>query len=126
MGDFEAEILKLGTAVVHDKIVVIDPLSEKPVVAIGSHNLGYKASYENDENLAIIRNNKALAQAYAVHILDVYDHYRYRAWKAKNKLEGKPVFTGHIDVDDRWLARYVDGPKGDISAYFLTSVLLVV
>ena len=48
MGDFEAEILKLGTAVVHDKIVVIDPLSEKPVVAIGSHNLGYKASYEND------------------------------------------------------------------------------
>jgi phosphatidylserine/phosphatidylglycerophosphate/cardiolipin synthase-like enzyme len=121
MGDFEAEILKLGTAVVHDKIVVIDPLSEKPVVAIGSHNLGYKASYENDENLAIIRNNKALARAYAVHILDVYDHYRYRAWQAKNKLEGKPVFTGHIDVDDRWLARYVDGPKGDISAYFLTS-----
>jgi phosphatidylserine/phosphatidylglycerophosphate/cardiolipin synthase-like enzyme len=120
LGDFEAEILKLGTAIVHDKIVVIDPLSDDCVVATGSHNLGYKASYENDENLLIIRGNKALAQAYAIHAFDVYDHYRYRAWQQKNKLEGKPVFTGHLDIDDRWLARYVHGPKGDISDYFLT------
>lgn len=119
LGDFEEEILKLGTAIVHDKIIVIDPLSEDCVIATGSHNLGYKASYENDENLAIIRGNRTLAQAYAVHILDVYDHYRYRAWQVKNKLEGKPVFSGHIDTDDNWLARYVHGPKGDISQYFL-------
>jgi phosphatidylserine/phosphatidylglycerophosphate/cardiolipin synthase-like enzyme len=120
LGNFEAEILKLGTAIVHDKIVVIDPLSDDCVVATGSHNLGYKASYENDENLLIIKGNKALAQAYAIHAFDVYDHYRYRAWQQKNKLEGKPVFTGHLDIDDRWLARYVHGPKGDISDYFLS------
>jgi phosphatidylserine/phosphatidylglycerophosphate/cardiolipin synthase-like enzyme len=119
MGDFEVEILKLGTAIVHDKILVIDPLSDGCVIATGSHNLGYKASYENDENLVVIRGNKALAQAYAVHILDVYDHYRYRAWQKKNKLQGKPIFSGHIDLDDGWLARYVHGPKGDISEYFL-------
>ena len=83
-----------------DKIIVIDPLSEDCVIATGSHYLGYKASYENDENLVIIRGNQELAQAYAVHILDVYDHYRYRAWQVKNKLEGKPVFGGHIDIDD--------------------------
>jgi phosphatidylserine/phosphatidylglycerophosphate/cardiolipin synthase-like enzyme len=59
--------------------VIIDPLSDDCVVATGSHNLGYKASYENDENLLIFRGNKALAQAYAVHALDVFDHYRYRA-----------------------------------------------
>jgi len=120
MGDFEAEILKLGTAIVHDKIVVIDPLSADCVVATGSHNLGYKASYENDENLAIFRGNQALAEAYAVHVFDVYDHYRYRAWQQKNKLEGKPVFSGHLDLTDGWLARYVHGPKADISQYFLT------
>ncbi len=67
MGDFEAEILKVGNAIVHDKIVIIDPMSDDCVVATGSHNLGYKASYENDENMVIIRGNKALAQAYAVH-----------------------------------------------------------
>lgn len=120
LGDFEAEILKLGTAIVHDKIVVIDPLSDNCTVVTGSHNLGYKASYENDENMLIISGDKGLAQAYTVHILDVYDHYRYRAWQAKNKLEGKPVFSGHIDLNDRWLDRYVNGPKGDITQYFLT------
>jgi phosphatidylserine/phosphatidylglycerophosphate/cardiolipin synthase-like enzyme len=119
LGDFEGEILKLGTAIVHDKVIVIDPLSENCVIATGSHNLGYKASYENDENLVIIRGNQTLAEAYAVHILDVYDHYRYRAWQIKNKLEGKPVFSGHIDTDDNWLARYVHGSKADISQYFL-------
>jgi len=120
MGDFEAEILKLGTAVVHDKIVVIDPLSDDCVLATGSHNLGYKASYENDENLVIISGHKALAQAYAVHVLDVYDHYRYRAWQQKNRIEGKPVFDGTIDLNDKWLHNYVDKTKGDIGQYFLT------
>jgi phosphatidylserine/phosphatidylglycerophosphate/cardiolipin synthase-like enzyme len=119
LGDFEAEILKLGTAVVHDKIVVVDPMSDECIVATGSHNLGYKASYENDENMVIVRGNKALAQAYAVHVYDVYDHYRYRAWQAKNKLAGKKVFDGRLDLNDQWLTRYVNGTKSDIAQYFL-------
>lgn len=121
MGNFEAEILKLGTAVVHDKIVVIDPLSEHCVVVTGSHNLGYKASYENDENLIVIRGNRSLAEAYLVHVLDVYDHYRFRAWQKSNKLAGKPVFSGHIDLNDRWLKRYLTGSRGDIDRYLLSA-----
>src|SRR5258708_32012619 len=91
MGDFEAEILKLGTAIVHDKIVVIDPLSADCVVATGSHNLGYKASYENDENLAIFRGNQALAEAYAVHNFTPSHPHRYRARQPKNTLEPNPI-----------------------------------
>src|SRR5262249_30629252 len=72
---FQKEVLKVGNAIVHDKVVVIDPLSDDCVVAAGSHNLGFKASYENDENLVIFQGNKALAQAYAIHAMDVYDHY---------------------------------------------------
>ena len=34
----------------------------------GSHNLGFKASYANDENMLIVQGNQALAQAYAVHV----------------------------------------------------------
>jgi phosphatidylserine/phosphatidylglycerophosphate/cardiolipin synthase-like enzyme len=118
VGDFEKELLKVGTAVVHDKIVVIDPLSSSCVVAAGSHNLGFKASYENDENLLIFRGNQALAQAYAVHVLDVYDHYRFRAWQAKNKEEGRPFFEGNIETDDKWMKKYFSGRLNDISRYF--------
>jgi phosphatidylserine/phosphatidylglycerophosphate/cardiolipin synthase-like enzyme len=50
-------------AIIHDKIVVIDPSSDDCVVVTGSHNLGFKASYANDENLLVIRGNRALAVA---------------------------------------------------------------
>ena len=56
-GQWEAELNKAGFAVIHDKIVVIDPFSDNCVVVTGSHNLGYKASYDNDENMAIIRDH---------------------------------------------------------------------
>ena len=72
------EILKAGFAIIHDKIVVIDPFSDDCVVITGSHNLGHKASYDNDENLAIIHGNKKLAMAYTTHVLDVYDHFSWR------------------------------------------------
>jgi phosphatidylserine/phosphatidylglycerophosphate/cardiolipin synthase-like enzyme len=43
--EWEAEIYKLGHAVIHDKILVIDPFTDDSIVVTGSHNLGFKASY---------------------------------------------------------------------------------
>jgi hypothetical protein len=67
-------------AIVHSKTIVIDPFSDDCVVVTGSHNFSPSASQKNDENLVIIRGNKALAQAYAVHINGVYDGYSWRAY----------------------------------------------
>jgi phosphatidylserine/phosphatidylglycerophosphate/cardiolipin synthase-like enzyme len=102
-----------GKAIIHDKILVIDPLDpENCVVAFGSHNFGYKASYSNDENLVIVRGHQALAEAYAAHVLDVYDHYRFRAVEAelsarKNSSSvagtaADPRWDGFLDTTDRW------------------------
>ncbi len=111
LGDFKIdETLTVGRAIIHDKIVVIDPLDpENCVVAFGSHNMGYKASYSNDENLVIVRGHQALAVAYAVHVLDVYDHYRFRAVEAElsHPKEGAPASTdprwdGFLDKTDAW------------------------
>ncbi len=77
------EILKAGFAIIHDKIMVIDPFSKNCKVITGSHNLGHKASYDNDENMVIIEGNKKLALAYATHILDIYDHFNYRIYYKK-------------------------------------------
>ncbi|MYN17370.1 phospholipase [Rugamonas sp. FT107W] len=67
-------------AIVHSKTLVIDPFSDDCVVVTGSHNFSPAASGKNDENLVIIRGDKALAQAYAVHIEGVYDHFAWRAF----------------------------------------------
>jgi phosphatidylserine/phosphatidylglycerophosphate/cardiolipin synthase-like enzyme len=85
---WEAEIYKLGHAVIHDKILVIDPFTDDSVVITGSHNLGFRASYNNDENMLVIRGDRAVAEAYAAHVLDVYEHYRWR-WKLQQPLRDK-------------------------------------
>lgn len=82
---FEGELLKLGFATIHDKLMVIDPFSDDCVVITGSHNLGYAASYKNDENMIIIKNDKAIAQAYATHVLDIVNHFKWR-YKLQDKI----------------------------------------
>jgi phosphatidylserine/phosphatidylglycerophosphate/cardiolipin synthase-like enzyme len=128
IGDWEQEMLKYGQAIIHDKIVVIDPLSKDDCVVItGSHNLGYKASYANDENLLIIKGNRALAIAYMVHILDVQDHYKFRAileQQAFERATGKagtkpPVGKGILNVDDTWQDKYLSGKPNPEQTYFL-------
>lgn len=94
-GNFRPELLSAGHAIIHDKIIVIDPCdADNCAVITGSHNLGYKASYCNDDNLVIVRGNQALAIAYAVHVLDLYDHYVFRARIEQNlrdKLAGGTI-----------------------------------
>jgi phosphatidylserine/phosphatidylglycerophosphate/cardiolipin synthase-like enzyme len=77
---FRRELLKLpkAHAMVHSKVVVIDPFDDHPVVLTGSHNLGPRASGFNDENLLIIRDAPGVADAYASNIMAVYTQYRWR------------------------------------------------
>lgn len=120
-GDLRPELLSAGHAIIHDKIVVIDPLDPVGCTVItGSHNLGFKASYQNDENMLVIRGNQPLAIAYAVHVLDTYDHYVMRAkledQRRKALIEtGKapPASSGGFlrltdDWQDRW---FKPGPR---------------
>jgi phosphatidylserine/phosphatidylglycerophosphate/cardiolipin synthase-like enzyme len=103
---WQKEILKAGFAIIHDKILVIDPFSDNCVVITGSHNLGYRASFNNDENLVIVEGNKRLAASYAVHVLDVYDHF---SWRYKVKQDGPEAADQSLaDKPDDWLVRYFD------------------
>ncbi|GAB3790403.1 hypothetical protein GCM10028818_60480 [Spirosoma horti] len=89
----------IGFAIIHSKVVVIDPFSEDPVVITGSHNFSGNASSKNDENFIIVKGDKELAEAYAVNILGAYDHYRYRSFINDT---AKP-FNG-IKDNDTWQA----------------------
>lgn len=104
---WQKELLKSGPkahAIVHSKIVVIDPMTPDCVLVTGSHNLGYQASYNNDENLLIVRGHQELARAYAVNVMDVYDHYRFRYIVNQKKAK---AFSG-LDTTDGWQKKYFD------------------
>jgi phosphatidylserine/phosphatidylglycerophosphate/cardiolipin synthase-like enzyme len=96
---------QIGFAIVHSKVIVIDPNGKNPVVVTGSHNFSGAASSKNDENLVIIRGNTALARAYAVEVQSVFDHYNFRAVAASMKADGKDVSKLMLDPkawQDAW------------------------
>jgi phosphatidylserine/phosphatidylglycerophosphate/cardiolipin synthase-like enzyme len=104
--DWAAE--SLGTGVhVHSKVVVLDPFGQKPVVMTGSHNLGYKASTENDDNLIIIEGNAPLAQAYALNIISIFDSYRWNTYVEAHSQDAN-VWHGLVDSDS-WQDSYLTG-----------------
>jgi phosphatidylserine/phosphatidylglycerophosphate/cardiolipin synthase-like enzyme len=122
IGDFQQELLSAGHAIIHDKIVVVDPLSENGAVVFGSHNAGFKASYGNDENLLIVQNNPGLVRAYALHVLDIFEHYRFRAVQADREAQHKAKWDGFLSTNGNWLAHAMtsDG-KGDLAEYLATA-----
>ena len=107
MANFAAEVThsqftsQIGHAIIHSKVLVIDPFSANPTVITGSHNFSGSASTKNDENFIIIKGDRALAEAYAVNVEGAYQHYRFRAFLEQT---GKP-FNG-LEDDDKW-----QGPK---------------
>jgi phosphatidylserine/phosphatidylglycerophosphate/cardiolipin synthase-like enzyme len=99
----------VGHAIIHSKVVVIDPFSADPVVITGSHNFSISASAKNDENFIVIKGDHELAEAYAVNILGAYAHYRWRAFLAHTK---KP-FNGLKD-NDKWQAPKLAAERRDL------------
>ncbi|GAC1044747.1 phospholipase D-like domain-containing protein [Rhizobium sp. No.120] len=106
---WQKEVLKLPTAhaMVHSKVVIVDPYGPNPVVMTGSHNMGPKASGVNDENLVIITGNGDLASQYAGKIMEIYAQYRWR--QSVQRQGGAPKWTGLAD-DDSWQIKSPDQP----------------
>jgi hypothetical protein len=85
---------------------VIDPFSKNCTVVTGSHNLGFRASHNNDENMVIVHGHRGLAEAYACHVLDIYDHYAWRFLLRQHP----EIFGRPLQGDDTWQERYISGP----------------
>jgi phosphatidylserine/phosphatidylglycerophosphate/cardiolipin synthase-like enzyme len=115
MANFAAEVTHkqflsgVGHAIIHSKVLVIDPFSADPVVITGSHNFSSSASSKNDENFIIVKGDHALAEAYAVNIFGAYAHYRWRAYLSETN---KP-FNGLQD-NDKWLAPKLKANQRDL------------
>jgi phosphatidylserine/phosphatidylglycerophosphate/cardiolipin synthase-like enzyme len=115
---WEKELAQLGHAVIHDKVMVIDPFDDDCLVVNGSHNLGYKASYSNDENLCLIRGNRRMAEAFTAHVLDVVNHYN---WRYKRHPKAKKSGPGVKDAKWKGLAKNPEWQDKYFKGSFLAS-----
>ena len=92
---------------IHSKVIVLDPFGANPVVMTGSHNLGFKASNANDDNLVVIQGNAPLAAAYAINILAIYQTYRWNSYVEAHR-QDPTVWHGLVD-NDQWQAGCLQG-----------------
>lgn len=106
---WEREFLGASMVNIHSKVIVLDPFGESPVVMTGSHNLGFKASNANDDNLVIIEGNGPLAAAYAINIIAIYQTYRWSSHVEAHRKD--PRFWHGLVDNDQWQTGYLSGDK---------------
>lgn len=104
--DWAQELQNVGVHI-HSKVIVLDPFGKNPVVMTGSHNLGFKASSKNDDNLMIVEGNAPLAAAFAANIIAIYQSYRWNAYVEAHR-QDPHVWHGLVD-NDQWQAGHLTG-----------------
>jgi phosphatidylserine/phosphatidylglycerophosphate/cardiolipin synthase-like enzyme len=63
---------------VHNKFLIVDPLSDDPIVAAGSANFSDASTRQNDENMVITRGNTRVADIYLGEFMRLYTHHAFR------------------------------------------------
>jgi len=93
---------------VHTKFLLIDPLSDDPLVCSGSANFSSGSLLQNDENMLLIRGNTRVADIYMTEFDRVFRHFYFRdianeLAAAKSSDDAKAIF---LDETDAWTATY--------------------
>ena len=88
---------------IHTKFMLLNPLSDDPVVIAGSANFSDASTDSNDENMLVIRGDKRVADIYLGEYMRLWNHYAFREWVA-NKAEGQELKP--LDPDSRWWRSY--------------------
>jgi phosphatidylserine/phosphatidylglycerophosphate/cardiolipin synthase-like enzyme len=105
--NWKEELLGASLVNIHSKVIVLDPFGQNPVVMTGSHNMGYKASSANDDNLVIVEGNAPLAAAYAINIIAIYETYRWNSYVEAN--HNDPTAWHGLADNDTWQTGYLKG-----------------
>jgi len=82
---------------IHDKFMLVDPLSEDPLVVTGSANFSQPSQRINDENMLVIRGDTRVADIYFGEFMRIFDHH-YARYLVKKLTE-----TGRHDPEAGYL-----------------------
>jgi phosphatidylserine/phosphatidylglycerophosphate/cardiolipin synthase-like enzyme len=107
--------LNTNVKYVHDKFMIIDPLSDFPVVVTGSANFSKASTTDNDENMLIICGNKRVANIYLGEFMRLFSHFSFReslAWR-KSEEPPKPLRT-----DEWWSDSFGDTSRSSRRKFF--------
>ncbi len=93
---------------VHNKFMLIDPLSNDPIVISGSANFSAASTKMNDENMLVIRGNKRVADIYFGEFMRLFSHHYFRDFIRKQQGDSSVTTakTLYLEPSDKWVNRY--------------------
>lgn len=116
--------LNVNVRYLHTKYMLVDPLSDDPIVVSGSANFSNASCDTNDENMLVIRGDTRVADIYLGEFMRLYKHFAFRDWLtqalAKGLIkEGEPLPVEFLDEKNTWWRRWFGntGPSNE-RAYF--------
>lgn len=95
---------------IHDKFMLVDPLSDDPLVVSGSANFSQPSQRINDENMIVIRGDTRVADIYFGEFMRIFDHHyaRYVIKKLTDAGRQDPD-AGYLKTNpDDWLRSQFD------------------
>jgi phosphatidylserine/phosphatidylglycerophosphate/cardiolipin synthase-like enzyme len=100
------ELTGLNTHVryIHTKYMLIDPLTDDPIVITGSANFSDASTTKNDENMLIIRGDTRVADIYLGEFMRLFNHFRFR--QTVSAAGGDAAQRPHLASNDAWLRPY--------------------
>lgn len=113
-GWLKEKLTNLNTNVryVHNKFMLIDPLSADPIVIAGSANFSDASVKNNDENMIITRGNTRVADIYLGEFMRLYSHHAFRESLKWRDRPPKPLETGD------WWKDYFGGTERSVRRQF--------
>lgn len=91
---------------VHTKFLLIDPLSDDPLVCSGSANFSSNSLLQNDENMLLIRGDTRIADIYMTEFDRIFRHFYFRNIANELEAKGDEAKGAFLDESDTWTASY--------------------
>jgi hypothetical protein len=88
---------------VHSKFLLIDPLSDDPLVCSGSANFSKNSLVANDENMLLIRGNTRIADIYMTEFDRIFRHFRARDIINQEAEHGHHKNPLLLDTTETWI-----------------------
>ena len=101
----------------HTKYMLLDVLSDDPIVISGSANFSAASTKNNDENMVIVRGDTELADQYLGEFMRLFDHFYFRdiaSRHAAKRAGGEPVADPHLAPDDSWTDPWFEEGSGKL------------
>ena len=101
---------------VHNKFMLVDPLSDDPIIVGGSANFSSASTKKNDENMIVVRGNKRVADIYLGEFMRLYSHHAFREFA--NKRGSAVPKLNHLRRDEWWKDYFGKSNRSRRRAYF--------